>query len=395
MKLLRKTGNRKHVLLLCLIPIFLSGCWDRAEVNDLAIVSGMGINKTDEGDIKLSVQIINPKAIGGQGNSGGGQSGGNPVTVETAVGKTIFDARSKLQEQFSRKLFEGHNRVVIIGKSLAEAGIRKHIDFFARFPNPRLRANVFFTDGKASKILKVIPNLEVDSAEVARELAQLQIGMNVTIKDLLQQMASESGDVALPRISVNKGKLGEGLRVNGTAIFKKDQLVGQIDDKVTRGLLWLIDQIQLSTVTIKPKDAKGYISFKLLRSSTELKPKIKNGTWTMTVNITTEDDVAENETKLDMMDPKVTKKLEKQLEKRIDKRIEMTLDKVQKGMEADVFNFAEAFHRTYPNQWKKAKNKWEEKFPELEINIQSTAKIRRPGRSTGPQGVPPDKEEQK
>ncbi|TMN23232.1 Ger(x)C family spore germination protein [Lentibacillus cibarius] len=390
MKRLFNPKKRLLTIILCFIPIFLSGCWDRTEINDLAIVVGVGLDRTDNGKIELSAQIVNPKVVGGAGmNGGGGQGGEKPVIVKTATGKTIYDARSKLQERTSRRLFEGHNRVIIIGKALAEAGIRKHIDFFARFPVPRLRANVFFTDGKATDILKVIPSFEDgESAEVARELAKLKIGLNVTTKDLLQQLASTSGDTALPIITESKSKLGEGLRVNGTAVFKNNKLTGQIDDKVTRGLLWIIDQIQLSAVTIQPKDAEGYISFKLLRSSTELIPTIKNGKWKMTVQITTEDDVAENETKLDMMDPKTIEKLEKQMEKEIDKRIQLVLDEVQTGMEADIFGFGETFERHYPKRWKQAKDKWNEKFPEIEVVIKSDAKIRRPGRSSGPQGVP-------
>ncbi|GGJ99371.1 germination protein [Lentibacillus kapialis] len=392
MKLLQNKGKQLLTITLCVIPIFLSGCWDRSEVNDLALIVGMGLDRTDEGDIELSAQIVNPKAMGGQGSSENSQSGGQPVTVKTGTGKTIFDARSKLQEKVSRRLFEGHNRIVVIGKALAERGIRQHIDFFARFPNPRLRANVFFADGKASEILKIMPNFEQDSAEVARELAELRIGMKVTTKDLLQQLASESGATALPRILVDKSDSGEELRVNGTAVFKHNQLIGQIDDALTRGLLWVTDEIETASVTLQPKDAKDYISFKLLRSSTELIPTIKNGKWKMTITITSEDDVVENETKLDMMDPKIIDKLQKQLNKRIRKRIKMVLDDVQEGMEADVFGFADAFHRKYPKQWKKAEDKWDETFPEIEVAIKSDVKIRRPGRSGGPQGVPQDKE---
>ncbi|RYG72481.1 Ger(x)C family spore germination protein [Lentibacillus lipolyticus] len=397
MKRLFKPEKRLLTIVLCCIPIFLSGCWDRTEVNDLAIIAGVGLDRTDNGKIELSVQITNPKAIGGPGmSSGSGQSGQQPVIVKTGTGKTIYDARSKLQEKTSRQLFEGHNRVIIIGKSLAETGIRKHIDFFARFPIPRLRANVFFTDGKATDILKVIPSFENgESAEAARELAELKIGMNVTTKDLLQQLASSSGDTALPKITASKSKLGEGLKVNGTAIFKNNKLTGQIDDKVTRGLLWLTDAIETASVTIQPKDAEGYISFKILRSSTELIPTIKNGKWKMIVRITTEDDVTENETKLDMMDPKIVEKLEKQMEKSIDKRIQLVLDEVQTGMEADVFGFGEAFERTYPQKWKQQEDQWDKKFPEIEVVIKSDVKIRRPGRSGGPQGVPQEKEKKK
>jgi spore germination protein KC len=373
---------------LCSNMLLLTGCWDRVEINDLALVMATGLDKTDDDKIELSVQLAIPKAMGGgQGMAGGG--GGKPTTVEKVTGETVFDAMSKLQEKVSRRIFWGHNRVIIIGEKLAEEGIQKHIDFFARHPSPRLRAYTFVTDGKAIDTLKVIPELESSSAEIARELANFKVGMSVTVKDLLQMLSGEAGATVLPWIEVeqepeNKG----GLLINGAAVLKKDKMVGRIDNKVTRGVLWLRDEIELATVTIEPEGAEDQISFSLLRSRTELIPKIENGNWKMTVKIVTEDDAVENETKLNLMNPKIVKKLEKQLEQDIDKRIRMTLEKVQKEMGADIFGFAEAFHRQYPDQWSEVKDQWNEKFPEIEVEIKSKAYIRRPGMSTTPQGVP-------
>ncbi|CQR48304.1 Spore germination protein A3 precursor [Paraliobacillus sp. PM-2] len=384
---LLRTNILLRTILICLLLLVLNGCWDRVEINDLAIVMGIGLDKTEEGDIELSVQIANPKAMAGSGSSGG-QSSGNPIVVETVTGRTIFDARSKLQESLSRQLFEGHNRVIFISKALAEEGIQKHIDFFARFPSPRLRANIFIVDSKVIDILKVPSDFELNSSEVARELAKLKIGMNITTKDLLEQLANESSSIALPSITVEDKPVGtKGLRVNGSAIIKENKMVGEIDNALSRGVLWLRDEIKLSSVTLEPENTEGYISFKLLRSSTDLSPTIKNGKWKMVVNITTEDDVVENETNLDVLDPKITDKLEKQLEQKVTERIQKTLDYVQKEIGADVFGFGEAFYRKFPKQWNKEKDMWAEKFPELEVEINCKAYIRRPGRSNIPQGT--------
>ncbi|MDQ7861043.1 hypothetical protein RCO48_08405 [Peribacillus frigoritolerans] len=38
------------------------------------------------------------------------------MIVEKATGTTIFDAMSLLQEKFSRRIFWGHNQVIIIGE---------------------------------------------------------------------------------------------------------------------------------------------------------------------------------------------------------------------------------------------------------------------------------------
>ncbi len=367
--------------------IFLTGCWDRVEINDIGIILGAGLDKADNDMIELSVQLAVPKAMGG---GSGGQSGSSakPFTVEKVTGRTISDAMSNLQGKFSRHIFWGHNRIIVIGEKLAKEGIQEHLDFFARHHDPRLRSYIFVAE-KASDVLQVIPAVENTSAEVARELAKFHFGLEVTVKELLQMLSGETGACALPWLEVDKELNGKGgLRLYGTVVFRKDKMVGKIDDKLTRGLLWLRDEIKLATVTIEPKENEGDISFIILRSYTVLTPKIQNGKWEMAVKIIIENDALENETKLNLMNPKIVNSLQKQLGKEVDQRIKLTLEEVQKGMGADIFGFGEEFHRKYPKQWSIVKDQWDEKFPEIEVEVKTKAYIRRPGMSTSPQGVP-------
>lgn len=71
----------KSVLLLlgiCGTTPFLSGCWDRTEITDLAIVTAASIDKKDNNQIELSVQVFIPSSIssGGGGQGGGASQGG-------------------------------------------------------------------------------------------------------------------------------------------------------------------------------------------------------------------------------------------------------------------------------------------------------------------------------
>ncbi|MBM4761100.1 Ger(x)C family spore germination protein [Bacillus sp. B15-48] len=381
---------------ICLFPLLLTGCWDRIEINDLGLVLATGLDLTDDGELELSVQLAIPMAMGaGQGTSGGQGGEGQATTVEKVTGRTIFDAISKLQASVSRRIFWGHNQVIIIGEELAKDGIQKHMEFFVRHPAPRLRTYIFVSKGKATDILKVVPDFDNTSAEVAREIAKFQVGMSVTLKELLQMLSEKASGAVLPLIEPEKEEQGKGgLKVNGTAVFKKDKMIAQIDAKVTRGILWLRDDIQLGAIILDPKEAEGHISFDLIRSRTELLPKIENDHWKMIVRITTEEDTVENETNLNLMNPEIVARLEKQLEQKIEERIRLTLEQVQKELKVDIFGFAEAFRRKYPRQWAKVENQWDEKFSELDVVIDTKAYIRRPGMSTTPQGMPEEEVQQ-
>ncbi|MFD0679802.1 MULTISPECIES: Ger(x)C family spore germination protein [unclassified Paenibacillus] len=399
--------SRKVLLIVSLLIILmmLTGCWDRTEVNDLALVLATGIDKKDDKTIELSVQVFIPRASGGGGGmaGSGSGSGGGGSTEQTLVrseeGTTIADAIAKLQEKLPRKIFWGHGEVFVIGEKMAKEGIREHIDFLMRDPEPRERADVLVCKGKAKAVMGLFPPLERSSSEVLREMAKTRIGVQTTVKDLAQMLAGDAGTIALPWVEIlppmpDKKEKQTIPYIIGTAVFKKDKMVGRIDDKVTRGLLWLRNEIKSAIVTVTPKEADGHVSTRLLHSKTELIPEIKDEKWTMTVRIETEDDVIQNTTNLNLMNPKFVNKIENDLKEDIEKRIKMALDQGQKKFKADIFGFADAFHRKYPKQWEEAKERWDEIFPEIEVNIEAKAKILRPGLSTEG-AIRPEKEVKK
>lgn len=194
----------KIIGLICLPVLFLTGCWDRTELNDLAIITAAGIDKKSESKIELSVLVYIPKAAGGDqmgGGGGGGQS--QQVLVRSAEGETIAEAMSVLQQKFPRKLFWGHNEVFVFDEELArERNIRGGIDFIMRHPQTRERSHIFVSKQKVAKLFSLQPPLERDLAEVLRELASLRIGVEVTMKDLGQMFIGESGAAVLPYIEM-------------------------------------------------------------------------------------------------------------------------------------------------------------------------------------------------
>lgn len=398
--------SRKVLLIgsLCITLMLLTGCWDRMEVNDLALVMATGIDKKDDKTIELSVQVFIPRAAGGGGGlagsgSGGGGGGTEQTLVRSEEGTTIADAMAKLQEKLPRRIFWGHGEVFVIGEKMAKEGIREHIDFLMRDPEPRERADVLVCKGKAKTVLELLPPLERSSAEVLREMAKTRIGVKTTVNDLAQMLTGDAGAIALPWVEILPPKPDKKEKqtipyITGTAVFKKDKMVGQIDDKVTRGLLWLRNEIKLAIVTVSPKEADGQVSTRLLHSHTELIPEIKDEKWTMTVRIETEDYVVQNTTNLSLANPKYVKVIENDLKEDIVRRVKMALAQGQNKFKADIFGFADAFHRKYPKQWNEAKERWDKIFPEIEVNIEAKAKILRPGMSSEG-AVRPEKEVKK
>jgi spore germination protein KC len=376
------------MLLLCLPSIFLTGCWDRTEVNDLALILAAGIDKGKENNVELSAQIYIPQGSqGGQQSGMSGGSGGGKSFVRSAEGETIADAMARLQEVLTREIFWGQNEVLLIGEELAKEGISDHIDFWIRHSESRIRADVFVSKERPKSVLGAMPELERDAAKQLRKLVKTHIGVQVSVKDLSQMLSGESDAAVLPwvedlppsRIDTKKKDIPI---INGTAIFKEGKMVGRLDDKVTRGILWPRNEIKSGMISFFFEDEQGYISLNLLRSQTVLTPSIKNGQWHMHIKTNADLEVVQNTTQLNLFNPKVIKKIKDKVNDEIEGRERLAFSEVQKELNADIFGFADEFQRKYPQVWKQKKDEWNEIFPEVVVSLETKVKIERTGMAT-------------
>lgn len=123
----------KRLLAPLLTLLLLSGCWERKEVNDIAIVTATGVDLLDDESIRVTVLLAVPRLIGTTSAQGGGESKleSSAGWIVSEQGKTVMDAFTGLQDKLPRKLFLSHNRTIVVGEKLARNGIFPLLDFFS------------------------------------------------------------------------------------------------------------------------------------------------------------------------------------------------------------------------------------------------------------------------
>ncbi|WP_169081440.1 Ger(x)C family spore germination protein [Paenibacillus sp. PL91] len=377
-------------MMISICLLFLTGCWDRVEINDIALIEGIGIDKED-GRWRISAQINIPKLSEGSQGTGGRDRIENIVRYGEA--NTLAEAFVILQRRLPRKVFWGHTKVVIFSEKIALEGIREGVDFLARHPQPRPRAYIFISKGNAKEILEIHPALERSTTEVLRELSKQKQGIEITLLELVGLLPQPPYNSAIPIIetlSPAEKNIDNFAYTKSTALFHKDKMVSELNEKVSRGVQWIRNDIRDDLFTVEPKNAEGSLIVRLLRSHTKLKPKYVNGQWKMTVKTKAQFDVIENGSHLKISDPKEMKVVEQQLKKDLIDRMDYALKVLQKEKKIDVLGFAEEYHRRYPKQWKKAAKDWNEIFPKVEVSYDVKITILRQGKTNAPQGVPQD-----
>lgn len=377
----------RQLILLIMIVMVLTGCWNRIEINDVAIVTAIGLDLVGGDRILLTLQVAVPSKLGPTGASSGGSNEKGTFAI-SETGSTVSEAYRNIQYKLSRRIFFSQSRVLLIGNELAKKGVSHIIDFHTRYQEPRINSFIMFTKGKANKIIKSTPNFESVSTEETKELAKSGVGLKITVMDFLNMLLTDGLEPIAPQFTlvsreVNiKNKSNKTQAINGAAVFKKDKLVGWMDKSEIRGLLWLRNEIKEGVITVKipNQNGGGKVSFDIVSTKAKIIPTHRNGVINLGVKITSEMNVIENDSTLNLTEQKVLEELQKDIEKRINKRIQVAVDIAQKQYQSDILGFGQAIYKKYPKEWHtQYKNNWEQEFPQVGVSIHSQVTVKRIG----------------
>ncbi|MGE4274372.1 MAG: Ger(x)C family spore germination protein [Desulfitobacterium sp.] len=373
---------KKHFFFfLCFL--LLTGCWDRRELNTLAVVQAIGIDLTEEGQISLSTQILKP----GEMKSGGEKS----VWVTTSKGETIFDAVRNASLQADRRLFFSHNKVIIISEEVAKMGFIPLVDFLIRDAEARGFAYVFVAQGKAIDILKGEHEQEANPGKAIENLADISVLASIlpkrNLKDLFIVLSSKkTTSPILPGIKTEEsdGKSQDMIVLGNTAVFKRDKLVGWFDRFESRGVLWVLNEVESGSIVVKsPLGNDKNVTLEILNTSTKLTPEITDNTLSITIKVQGEGNLVEQMSSGNLATPESFAELEKRATDVIEEEIIAAVTKSQKWG-GDIFEFGEEFHRKYPQEWPELEEDWDELFPKIEVKLEVSFQLIKAGLTSEP-----------
>ncbi|WP_169090432.1 Ger(x)C family spore germination protein [Paenibacillus sp. PL91] len=409
--MLRKRAWIKFIKIMCCISIvipFLTGCWDRLEIEERAVVLGVSIDTADtekaeqeedevshvhesipapqKGMIRVAVQIALPGRIPlGPGESGGGKgSESQTVWVIEVVGHSIDDAIMNLQQQVSSRLFFGHLRVIIVSEAVAKKGLENINDYFRRNPELRRMAWLMVSKGNALKFMKAAPKLQRVPTLYLMTTLDEGIRLGKFPKDYIgifwSNESKKGQEGFLPYVEMKKE---QNVEIKGLAYFVGDQMVGATKPFEIAGYLG-----------IKGVSPAGYRRFIQLGGSSEMvmtnatqrKSKIdvqiKNNIPHFTVKLSMEFDVEEKlSEKIDINNPKLLKEIE-QIQEESAVKFYMKMIKKTQVKGSDIFGFGEYVRARKPRYWNqqiKTAEKWRSMYKESTFDVKVSRKIRRIG----------------
>lgn len=379
------------LLLSCLL---LSGCFNSADINDLALVMAVGLDKGEEpGTVTVTAQVARPADVVGQtGAPSAGTDG--PIWTASATGHSIFEAMRNLSRYSSRRVYWAHNKVIVISEDLAKTdGINDIIDFFTRNHELRMRTWVVVTPEKASEIVATKTGLEVVPGTSVERLFQysrlVAEAPKVDMRTLQANYLSSGAEVVLPIVQTKPRGISQSedatgfkstpqVELSGTAYFEGDKLKGVLSPKQSRALMWFLSPPESRVIVLPcPNDGRSNASLEMTSHHFQVIPAYENGRVGFHVLLKADFDMVELGCRTRQNQKVIMTGLEREVQDRLAAEIKDIIH-VSQANRADFLGLGEKFQDKYPLEWLALEPKWADALSSARVSVTSKVRIHSP-----------------
>lgn len=297
-----KTLTALMLLLVGISTTLLAGCWDYLEIDETGIILALGIDKGKENKLSLTARIAVPRVFtgGASPESSGGSNGKRPVEVVTVEAPTFTGALNMMNTFISLRLSLKHVKTVVFSEEIAREGIMTYLAVMARYPE--FRRSVFITVCRNVTAREYLnSNFPVFESNPAKDAELLRLSSTYTnlipaepyFHFFYNDAKGYDADPTCHLISLQRDlPPGEGPQIQGeewrsegryypgelprqggnprellgTAVFRGDRLVGEINGDETTALKLVRNTFKRAEISFEdPQNPGKMVALKLHR----------------------------------------------------------------------------------------------------------------------------------
>lgn len=375
----------KKIIIVLSFIFICCGCYNYKELNNLAITSAIGIDKTDDG-YKVTAQVVNTQKEGTDNNS----SSDPKIVVYEHTSKTVQEAVRYMVLESPKRLYPNHMQVIVIGEDVAKDGILESLDLF--FRDSELQKNFYVLiskDVSANQILKTLTPVDsIVSSSIKKSLesdsSYLGITELVTYDELINTYLNPNKEISLPSVTltgkikgsdkienIEKSDSATKVVLSQMAVFKGDKMVGYLNDKQSIALSFIKGKI--NNTLIKYKCDGGYIVVEAINSKSSIDV---DNSGNFKINISGDATINEVSCDINLEENKAIDKINKEVNKEIKKNINNTIEYIKNTYNSDVFGFLDIMYKNKYSLYKKVNKDWyNDKFKDSKIDVNVNIKI--------------------
>lgn len=347
---------KKLFILICSI-FLLTGCYDNIELDDLAIITGVGVDYKDD-KYYLTYEILSDT-----------KTEENTALLSYTVsgsGKTISEAFINTNYKVSKKSYFAHLKVLVISEKIINGQFDKITDYILRDTNIRSEFKVVVSNGTTPE--KILKNNSNNHPVVSEEIVNLidnekynnNLVIGETFKQIVAKLISDNYDIILNTVSIKDKQIA----INNSYIFKKYDYQNTLSKKDSALFNLLTKNIK--SMEFDKEYDKGNVTITITSSDSSIdvtSNKIK-------INTKLDGKILENNANFNLKESKDYTKLNKDFEKIIKKDIKEFINLLQNN-ESDVLGLQEIY---YKKTRKDNKNLWENAEVEVTVDLKINTK---------------------
>lgn len=380
-------------ILIIIILLFLTGCYNYRELNDLAIVSAIAIDYKDN-NFELSVQIVNPKKQ--QDTSSANEP---DFIVYDAKAKTLQEGFRQIVNTSPNRIYGSHLETLIISEEIAKNNLDKILDFFAREPEARSEFNILIAKNNTAKeeISTITPLINLSSTNIMTLLEtnnkNIGIGLPVTFNETLNNYLNPYLEISLPSLelignenesdkqtNIEQTNTDSKIKLSTTGIFKDNKLIGYLSELESIGLNILLNKSKMTILSYKCDD-NNYIVSEIDKIKTSIDSNIEKKE--ININIEGHSIINEMNCNINIKDTKVIDDIENNINKELKKIIENTIHTLQNTYNTDSIGIRDILYKSNPSYFKTNYSNWNNIYKNLKFNINSNLKLYEKGNTLG------------
>lgn len=261
-------------ILLLILCILLTGCYDSRQVEESAYVIALGVDKGDDNSYIYTFQLSNPLELGGNKTNEETDAGNKTVSNISIDARNYYLATNNLKGQLSKIPSMSHLKIIIFSTEVAKEDILSHASLLFREQEVRPNAHLCLAESAQNFLENVKPALEVSTAryyELMFRNENTPYAPQVTLREFVSKGTDSACDPVLP--------IAEKEKLEGIGIFKNGTLisVGGWED----AMLYKLLSNQAKNISINAGDSvfsvtsSGYPEVYIDQNSTPPKINLK------------------------------------------------------------------------------------------------------------------------
>ena len=387
--------KKRLVISFCLIiiSILLTGCWNRVEPKDLALITSILYDKKDSNVYDVTIEFLNPAQ-----NTGSKESNSSKTIILKGEGNSAVEALRNVSTSINKLSYFAHNRARLISERLAKDDFIGMFDLFARDKQSRQTVFMAIVKGDNPDLIYSaqtgLADTIGDYIESLNRSEPLQLSNSVytTLLDFMKDYYEDGKEPVISVIEIVKddtpsennssgsnssSKNGSQerykLKLDGLAAIKNNKLVGYMNGNEARAYNIVTNNLKgaIASVPFKEKE----VVLDIFSSKCDQKVTIKDNQTTIDVSVKMHTALSEMGGYSDTTKPEVIKELEGNFNRLMEEQISESIKKAQTEFKSDIFGFGMAAHYQNTKEWNKIKNNWNDNFSNAKVTVKVESSI--------------------